>query len=249
MKVSIITVVKNNFLNIQQTINSVYKQNYPKIEYIIMDGGSLDGTLEIIKKNKKKISIFKTGKDKNLYDAINKGIALSSGDVIGILHSGDIYASRNSVKKSINFLKNNNLDFVLSNTKIVDEDDKVYRYINTSNFFKPFYLSFGIQPPHPTLFIKKKLVKDVKFYSTKYKIVGDFDFFCKIFKKKKIIWASIDYISVILKRGGLSDGSFFSKIEMANDMSRILKYHNLPSFKIFFLFRFLLRLKEIFFHH
>lgn len=248
MKVSVITVVKNDFKNIQKTINSVFNQNYKNIEHILIDGKSTDGTFEIIKKNKKKISLYNSQKDKNLYDAINKGIALSNGDVVGILHSGDIYTNYSVIKKSIRILKQKNLDFVLSNLIIINNKNKVFRYINTSNFFKPFMLSFGIQPPHPTLFIKKKVVQDVNYYSTKYKIVGDFDFFCKIFRKKTLKWKSLNYTSVILKRGGLSDGGLISKITMADDMLKILKKHNFISFKILFLFRFLLRLKELWIH-
>ena len=105
MVVTIITVVKNDVQNIEKTINSVFSQTYEQVEHIVIDGSSTDGTLDIIKKNKKKVSVIYSGKDKNLYQALNKGIKMSNGEVIGILHSGDIYASKNSIKISLDFIK------------------------------------------------------------------------------------------------------------------------------------------------
>lgn len=247
MIVSIITVVKNDSKNIEKTINSVWRQNYKNLEHIIIDGKSNDGTYNIIKKNKEKISIFKSSKDKNLYDALNKGIKLSVGNIIGILHSGDLYANKNVIRKSVSFMRENNLDFVISNLNMIDKNNKVLRHVNTSNYFKKILLNFGIQPPHPTLFINKNIIKKVSYYSTKYKIVGDFDFFCKIFKIKSISWKNLDFVSVLQKRGGLSDGNVYSKLKMANDMSKILKENNYFSFKLFFILKFFLRIKEFIF--
>lgn len=247
MIVSIITVVKNDCKNIEKTINSVFKQNYKKIEYIVVDGKSKDGTLEILKKNKKKISKFISSTDKNLYEAINKGIKISKGEVIALLHSGDIYAQHNAVSKSMYYLKSNNFDFVLSNLKIINKDGTVFRNVRTSNFFRPFMLSMGIQPPHPTLFIKKKIVRKLSYYSTNHKIVGDFDFFCKIFKSKKLKWGNIKYTSILQKRGGLSDGKIGDKISMSKQMSEILSKHNFLSLNILFSIKFLLRLTEVLF--
>ena len=98
MIVTIITVVKNDSKNILKTINSVYNQTYKRIEYIVIDGNSKDRTLSIIKDNKKKISKIYSEVDKNLYDALNKGIKRSKGQIIGILHSGDVYTSNDSIK-------------------------------------------------------------------------------------------------------------------------------------------------------
>ena len=162
MIVTIITVVKNDYKNIEKTINSVNSQTYSNIEYIVIDGNSKDPTLSIIKKNKKKISKIYSEEDKNLYEALNKGIKRSKGQIIGILHSGDVYSNEDSVEKSVVYLKQKKLDFIISNLKIVDKNNRIYRNITTSKFFKPFMLSLGIQPPHPTLFIKKKYYKRSK---------------------------------------------------------------------------------------
>ena len=244
MIVTIITVVKNDSKNILKTINSVYNQTYKRIEYIIIDGNSKDKTLSVIKNNKKKISKIYSEVDKNLYDALNKGIKRSKGQIVGILHSGYVYTSNDSIKKSIEILRKENLDFVLSNLKVVDKNNKVFRNVTISKYFRPFMLSLGIQPPHPTLFIRKNIIKAVNYYSTNYKIVGDFDFFCKIFKKN-YKWKSFDKTTINQVRGGLSDGQIKDKISMANDMSKILKKNNFFSLKVFFIFKFFLRIKEI----
>lgn len=244
MVVTIITVVKNDIENIEKTINSVYSQNYKQIEHIVIDGNSTDGTLKIIKKNKRKLSVIYSGKDKNLYQGLNKGIKMSSGEIIGILHSGDIYASKNSIKISLDFIKKNKLDFVISNLKVINKKKKVYRYVTTSNFFSPFMLSMGIQPPHPTLFIKKKVIEKIKYYSTDYKVVGDFDFFCKVFKKKIYKWKNLRKTTILQSRGGLSDGNITDKIAMSEDMSKILSANNYFFFRSFFICKLLLRIKE-----
>ena len=247
MIVSIITVVKNDCKNINKTVNSVFSQNYNKIEYIVIDGKSNDGTLKEIKKNKNKISKIYSREDKNLYDALNKGIKMAKGDIIGVLHSGDTYVNKNVVKKSIDYMKKNKLDFILSNLKIINSDGTIYRKVTTSNFFKPFMLSMGIQPPHPTLFIKKKIIERFNYYSINYRVVGDFDFFCKIFKEDNLNWDSLNYTSILQKRGGLSDGKVRDKINMLDTMSKILTKHNFLSFRILFLIKFLLRIKEMIF--
>tara|TARA_B110000971_G_scaffold218259_1_gene256710 strand:- start:434 stop:1183 length:750 start_codon:yes stop_codon:yes gene_type:complete len=247
MVVTIITVVKNDVQNIEKTINSVFSQTYEQVEHIVIDGSSTDGTLDIIKKNKKKVSVIYSGKDKNLYQALNKGIKMSNGEVIGILHSGDIYASKNSIKKSLDFIKKKRVDIVISNLKVINIKKKVYRYVTTSNFFQPCMLSMGIQPPHPTLFIKKKVVEKLKYYSTDYKVVGDFDFFCKIFKKKKYKWGNLRQTTILQSRGGLSDGNITDKIAMSRDMSKILDRNNYFFYRIFFIFKLLVRIKETIF--
>lgn len=246
MIVTIITVVKNDYKNIEKTINSVNSQTYSNIEYIVIDGNSKDPTLSIIKKNKKKISKIYSEEDKNLYEALNKGIKRSKGQIIGILHSGDVYSNEDSVEKSVVYLKQKKLDFIISNLKIVDKNNRIYRNITTSKFFKPFMLSLGIQPPHPTLFIKKNIIKEVNYYSSNYKVVGDFDFFCKIFKKN-YKWEGLNKNIIYQKRGGLSDRKIFSKVGMSVEMSKILKKNNYLSFKFFFIIKFFLRIKEMIF--
>ena len=240
--VTVITVVKNAEKDLQKTINSVKSQSYPKIEYIVIDGKSVDGTIGIIKKNKMNISKYLKKKDKKLYEAINTGIKFSNGEIISLIHAGDFYFDKNSIKESVNHLIKKKCSFIFANQLIVERDKKVYRFLKPKNF-KPNFLKFGIQPPHPTLFIWKNANSLVNGYSTKYKLEGDFDYFCKLFKYK-LAWSHLDKITVNQIRGGLSDTNYFDKIKSAKNIKKILKTNRIKTNYLFFILKFLTRMKE-----
>jgi glycosyltransferase involved in cell wall biosynthesis len=242
--ITIITVVKNRENTIQKTINSVLNQSFKDLEYIVIDGKSNDRTFNIIKKNKKNITKYVSRRDKNLYDALNTGIKLSHGKYIGILHAGDTYNYKDSIKDSFDFLESNNLDFMYSNL-VMNDGNKIFRFINARRY-RPFFLKFGIQPPHPTLFVKSEIFKNFFFYSIIYRIAGDFELFVRLFnKKKKLRWMHLDKITVRQSRGGISDTSFINKIRLSSDLLKILKDNSIFSIRIFFLIKFFTRIKEI----
>ena len=240
--VSIITVVKNAEKTLQKTINSILSQTYPNIEYIVVDGKSRDGTANIIKKNRKNINKILIKKDKNLYEAINRGIEISNGKIISLLHAGDYYFNKNSVKQSVYHLMKKKCSFIFADQLIIGDDKKVYRYLKPNNF-KPTLLKFGIQPPHPTLFIMKSAHYSINKYSTKYRIEGDFDYFCKLFNHK-LKWSYLEKITVNQIRGGLSDTTYFNKFESAKNIKKILKANDIKTNYLFFFFKFLIRIKE-----
>ena len=166
MKFSIITVVKNNKFQILRTINSVKKQQYKNFEFIIVDGKSKDGTTEIIKKNKnfRKLNHI-VRKDKNLYDGLNFGIKIAKGKYIAILHSGDIFFSKNTLK----FISENILSYdAISGNVLFSKQGKVSRYwdyrIEKLNKFNSFKVA------HTALVVKKQVIKKLKFYNIKYNI-------------------------------------------------------------------------------
>ena len=155
MKVSIITVCYNSQKTIENTIKSVISQNYKNYEYIIIDGGSTDNTIKIINKYKKNIHIFKSEKDKGIYDAINKGIKNSTGSVISILHSDDIFYNNFTTQKVMSHFKiNPKLDCLIGNTIITNNSSKKNIRNYKANFFKKWMLYFGYSPPHPSTFFK-----------------------------------------------------------------------------------------------
>ncbi len=209
MKFSIITVVKNDKLNIERTIKSVISQKFQNFEYIIINGLSNDGTTEIIKrylKKRKVISINK--KDKNLYDAINKGIKIAKGEYIFLLHSGDFFSS----SKTLLFFdkKVNNTDVISSNIQIF-KDKTIFRNWNykATNIDKKNLYKLA----HTSLFIKRKIFKKDNFYNTNYSIASDTDFIFRLFKKK-ISFKHYDYLSVYMMGEGLSakKSLFFKKM-------------------------------------
>ena len=154
--VSIITIVFNDVNNIQETIDSVWSQSYQNIEYIVIDGGSSDGTREVVERNTDKIDFWISEIDHGIYDAINKGIKAANGDYIGLLHSGDLFNSSNVVDAIVEEFVHKNVDSVIANLDIVEptNTDKVIRHYSGKNF-KLWKLRMGIMPPHPTFYCKK----------------------------------------------------------------------------------------------
>ncbi len=179
-KISIITVVLNNEKQIKRCIKSVINQNYPKkkIEHIIIDGGSIDSTIHIIKKFKNNITYWHSRKDKGLYDAMNQGIRKSSGDIIGILNSDDYY-TRNALRIVSKYFLKNEIDYLFGSVK----KKRIYH-----NFFpERLWYTFNIYPSHSaSFFIKKKVQKKIGFYNTKFKYSSDRDLIYRLIKNTKL---------------------------------------------------------------
>ena len=199
-KLSIITVVKNSESNIEKTIRSVIEQKYKNLEYIIIDGKSTDGTIELIKKYKDKVSLIISEKDEGIWDAMNKGIKLAKGDIIGFLNSDDIYypGALNTVN---DYFERNNIDFLFGSVK-------KYKILHG---FNPMLVkwSFGFYTSHSVgFFIKTKKHKEVGFYNTSF-LSADLDFFYKMIVKFRLKGISTKKNEVI---GEFSKGGFSSKI-------------------------------------
>ena len=157
MKISVITVSLNSALTIEETIKSVISQkNKNEIEYIIIDGGSTDKTIEIINNYKSDIDFFLSENDKGIFDAINKGIKYSTGDIISILHSDDIFFNNQTIDSVVKYFNvNDKLDCLIGNTLILKKNSNKIHRKYSSKFFKKWMLRFGYSPPHPSTFIKK----------------------------------------------------------------------------------------------
>jgi len=153
--VSIITTVFNGKETIEETIKSVLGQSYPNIEYIVTDGGSTDGTLEIIKVHRDKISKFISEKDQGIYDGMNKGIKMAAGEIIGILNSDDVYASDNVIEMVVRKIEDNNVDVCWGDLVYVDKNDlnKIIRYWKSFDY-KEGKFQKGWHPPHPAFLLK-----------------------------------------------------------------------------------------------
>ncbi len=199
-KFTIITVVFNDETNIEKTILSVIKQNYPNFEYIIIDGASTDRTLEIVNKYKNKIDKIVSEKDAGIYDAMNEGIKFASGRIINFLNSGDRFVHNNVLKQISKVFKNENNKFVVSRARIVDENNKAFKAIN-----KPLVSDLSITRfksiCHQAVFYNKNLHTEYGLYNTEYKYLADTDFFLKLFNNK-IRYSTIDIITVDFLYGG-----------------------------------------------
>ena len=201
--ISIITVVFNGEKYLEETIKSVINQTNKNFEYIIIDGGSTDGTLDIIKRYDQQIDYWISQKDKGIYDAFNKGLKLVSGDVIGIVNSDDTYNSEcfETVKKY--FQKNNKLDFLFGGVK------KRWGTLHGYKRWKIF-LSWGFYTSHSTgFFIKTNSAKELGFYNLKYKYSSDFDLFYRMIVKHKMKGTGTKKNEIF---GNFRSGGFSSKV-------------------------------------
>lgn len=216
MKLSIITVCYNSMATIRDTIESVLSQVDVDIEYIVVDGGSKDGTQEVVKSYGNRITKFVSEPDRGIYDAMNKGVAMATGEIVGILNSDDFYESPTSLSTVVeNFKSFPQSDIVFGDVVFVRpaELQKVIRFYR-GNRFCPWKLRFGWMPPHPSTFIRKAAYQKVGPYSLKYKISADYEFFVRLFMVRRIKYLYVDKVLVRMRSGGASTAGLRSSLRL-----------------------------------
>lgn len=220
MKVSIITVCYNSAKTIRDTIESVISQTYSNIEYIIVDGNSTDNTLEIIKEYKDKIDIIKSEPDKGLYDAMNKGVELATGEVVGIINSDDVFATGQSVSQLMAGFNSESIEAVYSDLVYVSESntDKVTR-LYSSKIFRPSLIKLGIMLPHPTFYVKKSVYSNFGLYKTDYRVAADFELITR-FISNKIKINRVKSITVKMREGGVSSSGLAWRVHQNFEIVR-----------------------------
>ena len=205
LKISIITVVKNNKDTIEKNILSLLNQNYKNYEHIIIDGGSKDGTIEIIEKYRENIKYFISEKDNGIYDAMNKGIKVANGDVIVFCNSGDFFY-KNSLQKVMLLFDKFNYDFIFGTVLRNYKKGKILKF--GFNFNRMLY-NFDFATSHSTgFFLKKKIYNLIGNYNTKFKISADYDLYFRLYKKN----LRGGYTKKNQKIGNMKSGGFSSKI-------------------------------------
>lgn len=203
MKITLITVCYNSAVTLEKTILSVANQTYTNIEYLIIDGNSKDNTLEIIHKHKGEISKWISEPDKGLYDAMNKGISMATGDLIGILNSDDTFNSNTVIEEIANFHRQNSIDASVGNIIQHKENGQIVR-LYSSNYWNSEKLKFGFMPPHPSIFFKRELFDKFGIYELGFKIGADYELITRFFLKNKINWKYSGITTTAMLVGGLS---------------------------------------------
>lgn len=206
MKISIITVVYNNKSTIKQAIDSVLNQSFKNIEYIIVDGKSTDGTVEIIKSYEDKISKFISESDKGIYDAMNKGIALATGDVIGILNSDDFYKTNDIIEVVANEFLHKDIDCLYGDLEYVSQKDvfNVVRYWK-SKPYKEGLFQRGWHPAHPTFFVKKECYDKYGTFNLNFQISADYEIMLRFLERYKLKSIYVHKTFVKMRIGGESN--------------------------------------------
>lgn len=228
MKVSIITSVYNNEKTIEDAIKSVLSQTYQNIEYIVVDGASKDGTVDVIKKYEDKISTFVSERDKGIYDGLNKGVSLATGDIIAFLHSDDIYADENIISEVVEHFKKTNTASIYGDLVYVDKDDtsKIFRYWKSGKYSLQ-KLCNGWMPPHPTFFVKKEFYDKYGKFDLAFGISADYDFMLRMLGKYKITTSYLPKVLYKMRVGGASNRSLKNIIQKSREDIKALKNNNI----------------------
>ena len=211
LKVSIITATYNSVNTFEMCANSVLNQTYSNIEYIIVDGQSNDGTIEIIKSiafNHNNVNWI-SEKDNGIYDALNKGIELATGDIIGFVHSDDFLSNKTIISSIVEYFKIQNADGIYGDLHYVSKDNinKVVRNW-ISKPFKSNLLKRGWMPPHPTLYLKSEVFKVYGGFDLNFDISADYDFISRIFKQPHLNFYYLPITIVKMRIGGASNRNF-----------------------------------------
>jgi glycosyltransferase involved in cell wall biosynthesis len=230
MKVSLITVVYNGESYIETCLRSIASQDYKDIEYIIMDGGSKDRTLEITERYRDYVTVIVSEPDKGLYDAMNKGIARATGDIVGILNSDDFYAHPGIISRVVQEFLDKQVDTVFGDLVFVSPENlkKVVRYYSPKHF-RVSWFEKGDMPPHPTFFVKRTLYEKYGTFDTQYKIVSDFELMLRFLHKHHSTWSYIPEVLVHMRTGGISTRGFSSKIKLNSEMRAACAAHDVKT--------------------
>ena len=227
MKISIITVCYNSAATIEKTFQSVASQNYSNVEYIVVDGGSKDATVSIIKEHTNLIAGWVSEPDKGLYDAMNKGIAMATGDIVGILNSDDTFFNEVVLEDVVNFHSaNKNIDASVGNIVQHNEGGKVVRKYSAKNWF-PQKLKIGFMPAHPAIFFKRELFELYGPYALDFKIGADYELITRFFLKENISWKYSGITTTAMLIGGVSSSGFESYKLITKEIAKALNRNNI----------------------
>jgi len=221
LKITVITVVRNNKSCMDDCINSVLSQTYRDVEYIIIDGGSTDGTVNIIRKYEKYIAVWMSEPDHGIYDAMNKGILLATGDVVGILNADDFYSNCNVLSRVRQVFVDKDMASCYGDLEYVDACDlsRVVRIWHSGSYSDKVFFK-GWMPPHPTFFVRREIYQKYGTFNPALGTSADYEMMLRLLVKHRISTTYIPEILVKMRTGGQSNASFNNRIK-ANRMDRL----------------------------
>jgi len=246
--ISIITATYNSAETINDTIKSVLCQTNKDFEYIIVDGGSTDETIDIVKSYESEFSgrlKWVSEKDKGIYDAMNKGIKMASGDIIGILNSDDYYASDDILQTIADAFKCQNVDAIYGDIHFIKDGvpDKCVRYYS-SRLFSPFWLRFGFMPAHPSFYCKRDVFDKSGLYRLDYKIGSDYEMMVRLFRKHKISSRYVPKDFVTMRTGGASNSNLQSRLTLIKEDVKACRDNGIYTNELFICLKFLYKIFE-----
>ena len=246
--ISIITATFNSAKTLKDTIQSVLRQTNKDFEYLIIDGGSTDETIDIVKSYESEFSgrlKWVSEKDQGIYDAMNKGIKMASGDVVGILNSDDYFTSDDILQTVDNAFKSHEIDAIYGDIHFIRDGNpqKCVRYYS-SRMFRPFWLRFGFMPAHPSFYCKREVFEKAGLYSLDYKIGADYEMMVRLFKKYRIMSQYINKDFVTMRTGGASNNNVRSRITLINEDVKACKENGVYTNSLFVMIKYLYKVFE-----
>jgi len=230
LTISIITVCYNSVKTIESAVRSVISQDYPRVEYIVVDGGSTDGTLQAIEAYKDHISTLISEPDQGIYDAMNKGVRAAKGDVVGILNADDVFHDAGVLSKVAAGFRKSDIEAVVGDIVFVkgDKGEKVLRRYSAKNW-NPGKFSWGYMPPHPSFFAKKYLFEKYGYYKTDYHIAADYELLIRFLYLNKVKWKYLPITTTKMRMGGRSTSGLKSLFTLNREIARGCRENGLYS--------------------
>lgn len=248
MKISLITATYNSATTIACCIASVYTQSYKNIEHIIVDGASKDNTLAIINTLPNRVTKIISEPDKGIYDAMNKGIQMATGDVIGLLNSDDFFTSNDAIEKIVTVFETNPVDGVYGDICFVKPKDlkRVVRYYSAA-LFKPVLLRFGFMPPHPSFYVRRNIYQELGLYKIDYKIAADYELLIRYLKVNQLKTRYLNFCVVTMRTGGDSTRNLKSNWILNKEIVRACRENGIYTNMLILSFKYLVKITGILF--
>jgi glycosyltransferase involved in cell wall biosynthesis len=246
MKITVITVNYNADKTLGRTLESVAKQIYPNVEHILIDGGSTDNSMTIAKTFGAHLSKSLSESDKGIYDAMNKGLALATGDVVAFLNADDFYASNDILSHVAQLMVSNELDILTGNVAFFrsGSENKTLRIYNSGRF-EIKKLALGLMPAHPALFIRRDILVKAGGFKADYKIAGDFELIARILTRQNIKMEHLSRILVMMQLGGISTSGWRAKLLMNREILRACSENKISTNLLKIWFRYPAKLLEL----
>jgi len=231
MRISVITAVYNGMPFIEDCLLSVASQSHPDIEHIVVDGGSTDGTVDVIKRYEDRIARWTTGPDRGMYDALNKGIGMATGDAIGMLNSDDTYEGDDVIETVARCLDEKAVDSCYGDLVYVGRDDpsRVIRLWRSSSYV-PGLLRRGWMPPHPSFFCRRSAYEKWGGFDTSFRIAADYELMVRLLSRGRTSTCHIPRVLVRMRTGGISNRSVSAMIKKSIEDYRVIRMHGLGGF-------------------
>ena len=249
MKISIITATYNSGRTVRDTIESVLRQTYTDFEYIIKDGGSKDDTLEIVKEYAPQFGArlkMVSAPDQGIYDAMNIGLHMATGEVIGILNSDDFYTSDDALQTIAHAFAHYDIDATYGDIHFVNNDDltKCVRYYSSA-VFRRWMMRFGMMPAHPSFYCKRSVYEQLGVFDTSYRIAADFENLLRLIYVGNIKTKYISKDFVTMRTGGASTAGLSSRTQIMKDHLRAMKANGIYSNVFLLSLRYIYKLYEV----